>query len=419
MTEQDRIFRQSALDQLSSPEQLDQLMQVTTPKAWLALCGAGVLVVTALVWAIFGRVATQVSGRGILIRPGGVLVVSAHGEGTIKDILAQPGQAITAGQAIAELLQPELGLKLRQAELREARLVQDVQRLREELERERVAERDILHKQREAYTRILADETRQIAALKLRLEAEQRLKEAGIQTELQLLDAQVALADAEHASAMTRIRLDQLDIVWLQSEQRRQEARLEKEAQYQEAVNEAEWNRALHQLNVEVLSPYAGEVLEVVAKPGQRVAAHAPLVSLQATSTTLEARLYLSAAEGKQVHARMPVHLSPVSVKKEEHGLLLGTVTGVSSFPLTPGAMLNRLENPALVEEFSRGGAPIEVHVALEPGPGGRSGFQWTSADGPPDPLTSGTLCGGTITLARRRPISLVLPLWRQPEVGP
>ena len=37
------IFRKVALERLSSPEQLDQLMQVTSPKGWLALAGLGAL----------------------------------------------------------------------------------------------------------------------------------------------------------------------------------------------------------------------------------------------------------------------------------------------------------------------------------------------------------------------------------------
>ena len=388
-------------------------MQVTTPKGWLALSGALVLVLAAVVWAVFGKIATQVSGRGILIRPGGVLMVAAYGDGTIKDILVKPGQTISAGQVIAEVLQPELEIKLRQSELMQAHLREDLAQLKREQEREREAEEDIIQKQRDAYTRILADKTQEIAALKLREQAEQRLLEAGIETELQVLEARVALFNTEHEFALAKVHREQLDVAWLQSEQRRQQAWLGQQVRHQEAVNQAEWARALYGLHERVVSPYSGEVLEVIAKQGQRVGANTPVLSLQATSAVLEGRLYLSAAEGKLVRTNMQVRLSPVSVKKEEHGLLLGTVAGVSAFPASPQAMLSRLENPALVNEFSQGGAPIEVLVALEASPGSSSGFRWTSATGPPDPVTSGTLCSGTITLSRRRPISLVLPVWK------
>jgi HlyD family secretion protein len=418
MSEPDRMFRQAALDKLASPEQLDQLMQVTTPKGWLALSAVLVLLGTALVWSVFGSVATQVSGRGILIRPGGVFVISAHGDGMVKEILVQARAQVTNGQVVAEILQPELEIKLRQAELACLRLEDELAKLKRQQEREREAEADGLQKQRAAYTRIIADYTQEIGALNSRVEAEEKLKEAGIETDVQLLDARVASFNAEHDLALVRVQLEQLRVAELQSEQRRQQEWLTKQAQYQETTNQVEWTRALYELNTRVDSPYAGEVLEVVAKKGQRIAANAPVLSLQATSGLLQARLYLSAADGKRVRKDMGVQISPVSVKKEEYGLLVGKVTDVSPFPATPQAMLSQLENPALVNEFSQGGAPMEVEVALELAPNTRTGFRWTSAHGPSGPLTSGTLCGGTITLTQRRPISLVLPVWGQ-EVPP
>src|SRR5882724_8188165 len=50
---QDKLFRQTALEKLSSPEELDQLMQVTTPRGWFALAALIVLVVVAVVIGVF------------------------------------------------------------------------------------------------------------------------------------------------------------------------------------------------------------------------------------------------------------------------------------------------------------------------------------------------------------------------------
>ena len=56
------VFRKVALDRLSSPEQLDQLMEVTTPHGWLALAGAGLLLGVAVVWSTTGTLPERVSG---------------------------------------------------------------------------------------------------------------------------------------------------------------------------------------------------------------------------------------------------------------------------------------------------------------------------------------------------------------------
>jgi HlyD family secretion protein len=154
-------------------------------------------------------------------------------------------------------------------------------------------------------------------------------------------------------------------------------------------------------------------VLEIMVKEGQLISGSTPILSLQPAAGDLEARLYLSPADGKLVATNMPVDLSPVSVKKEEYGLLRGHVVSVSPFPVTPQGMLRILENQALVNEFSQGGAPIEVSVALDRGKGTNQ-YAWSSAKGADVVLTSGTLCDGTITIKREHPIDLVLPIARK-----
>jgi hypothetical protein len=97
------IFRQVALERLSSPEQLDQLMQVTTPKGWLALLAVGGLLVAALSWGIFGSIPTQVPGQGILLGSGGISTIFASSEGQIRRIHVKAGDMVRLGQLIARI----------------------------------------------------------------------------------------------------------------------------------------------------------------------------------------------------------------------------------------------------------------------------------------------------------------------------
>ena len=50
MSEQNPLFRKAALDKLASPERLDVLMHVTSPKGWAALMMMGVILSSAVVW---------------------------------------------------------------------------------------------------------------------------------------------------------------------------------------------------------------------------------------------------------------------------------------------------------------------------------------------------------------------------------
>jgi hypothetical protein len=59
---QDKLFRKAALEKLSSPEELDQLMQVTTPKGWVALVALIGFLGAAVMIGIFGVITISVEG---------------------------------------------------------------------------------------------------------------------------------------------------------------------------------------------------------------------------------------------------------------------------------------------------------------------------------------------------------------------
>ena len=61
------IFRKEALERLSSPEQLDQLMQIVTPRSWLPLAALGGLLACGLTWSFLGSIPVTTTGRGVLV----------------------------------------------------------------------------------------------------------------------------------------------------------------------------------------------------------------------------------------------------------------------------------------------------------------------------------------------------------------
>jgi hypothetical protein len=63
------LFRKEALDRLSSPERLDRLVPLVTAADWLLFVAVAAVVAGVLLWAVVGRVATTVTGEGILVRP--------------------------------------------------------------------------------------------------------------------------------------------------------------------------------------------------------------------------------------------------------------------------------------------------------------------------------------------------------------
>lgn len=266
------IFRQVALERLSSPEQLDQLMQVTTPRGWLALLALFGLIITVVAWSFSDSIPTQVLGQGILIRGEQVVRVTAPVSGLVRALPARPGDPVAAGQVLAQI-------------------------------------------------------------------------EAG-------------------DGALIAVR-----------------------------------------------SPMAGQIIEVGTTTGARVESGGAIMLLEDPARPLQAVIYMPAATGANVRPGMEVQLSPVNLKREEYGFIYGRVRSVTSFPVTPQAMLAVIGNEQLVGEFTQAGTPVELRIELVADPTTPSGFRWSSSQGPPFTLNSGIISQAAITLSEKQPISYILPV--------
>jgi hypothetical protein len=99
------IFRQTALERLSSPEQLDQLVRVTQPLGWLALLALSLVMLAAIVWGILGRIPVQVEGQGILLSSGGIHDIVSPASGQVTDLFGQTGDVVQAGLIVASIAQ--------------------------------------------------------------------------------------------------------------------------------------------------------------------------------------------------------------------------------------------------------------------------------------------------------------------------
>jgi hypothetical protein len=86
-TEPNPLFRQEALERLSSPERLDELMRVVNLKSWLPLGTIGALLGAGLIWSFVGRIPITTSGRGMLVQRDantGELVALLHFENSYR-----------------------------------------------------------------------------------------------------------------------------------------------------------------------------------------------------------------------------------------------------------------------------------------------------------------------------------------------
>lgn len=104
-----QIFRKKALERLASPEQLDQLMPLTRPCGWMALCGIAALLLLAILWSIVGTVETTVQGQGMLVRLGGVQQVRAPFAGAVSAVYVGIGETVGEGKQLVGLAPAQNG----------------------------------------------------------------------------------------------------------------------------------------------------------------------------------------------------------------------------------------------------------------------------------------------------------------------
>lgn len=374
----EKLFRKAAMEKLSSPEQLDVIMHVTSPMGWLALIGLACILVLAVVWSILGSIAIKVEGQGILIRGSQVLDVSSGSEGRLNAVLVKAGQNVEKGQVVARISLPELALR--------------IENTKEQLK--------MLSKQNvEIGARgnsIFAQYQSQIAGLREKVATQQQLVAKGLLTRSTLLRTKEELANIEQLIAQNRMT---------QSGQANRVEDLKRELKEYESKLAG---------SADIHSPYAGRVLEVMADPGNVVGAGSRILTLEPMDAPIESVVYIPAAEGKKVHPGMQVRISPSTVKAEEYGFIIGQVKSVSNFPVTPEGLRRVLRNEKLIETLMGKSAPIEVVAGLTPDKSTPSGYKWSSSSGPPNQIYSGTLCSASVVVENRRPVSYVLPIFKK-----
>lgn len=411
------VFRKVSLDRLSSPEQLDQLMQVTDPRGWIALAATGVILLTAIVWSVAGTVPETVSGSGMLMKTGGVFEVAPLSGGRVTDLSVGVGDTVHEGQAVARIAQPDLADKLQQARTALAELRAQQAELVKYGDHDLKLQTDYLAQQRTNLEQSIAAAEQSLRWTQDRLTSEQQLATKGLLTNATVLATRQQYEANRQRLSDSRGELTQIaaKLLALENQRRREVSDGAFKIQQQVAVA-ADVERQLDAAS-RVITPYTGRILEVMSGEGSLVAPGEPILNLDLTGNAvrrLEVVLFVASGEGKRIKPGMAIQVAPSTVRQEEFGLMLGRVTYVSDFPATAKGMQRILKNDRVVNELAGHDAPYEVHAELLVDPGTVSQYKWSSSKGPPIAIRSGTMATANIEVAARRPIEMVIPILKQ-----
>jgi HlyD family secretion protein len=407
------IFRQAALERLSSPERLDALMTVTTPRAWLGLIAGCVVIAGAVVWGFVGRTPDTIDGAGILHRRGGLFEVQSLGAGTITELTVKAGDLVTDGQVVAHIGQPELERNIAQSEAR----LGDVTGVGSEssgmIKGNRELEIKSAGDQLVRIEQAQKDAREQLAYLEDRLKAQDEAVRRGLINRDLYQTTNVEASRTRDAITGMDVQKTQLQAHIVELRNQASQGLFTLDRQIQTERHQLELLRLQHERTSTVRSPYNGRIVEMQVDAGNAVRAGQPLMALELQDQDLDCFVFVPLV-GKRITPGMPVRITPSGISWEEYGYLVGRVVSVSDAPLSPTAMNVYLRNDTLVQQFSAHGGAYLVNVAIEKDAGTSSGLKWTTHAGPPQHFGSGTLLTASVTIREQRPIALVIPALRR-----
>lgn len=353
------VFRKVSLERLSSPEELDQLITITSPRGWIALSGLIIILLASAFWGISGQIPVTVSGEGIITASEGVANIIHPVSGRVTDVSIRVGDYIKKGDIIARVENRELVEEINLIK-RDVKLAQDFS---------------------------INNFNNNTGELSLAL------------SELYELAMQINTVNRESAVYDENRIKKQIEL-------KRNAIISDLSYKLKLAVDKLEENSS-------IVSHVEGRVLEVNIKKGDIIEAGITAASIirdNSTVNSLEVVLYVSPDEGKKITAGMDVHIAPTIVKKEDYGYMLGKVISVSEYPVSVKSVEQTIGNQELADSFSKGNATIAVRVNLISDLSTVSGFKWSTSKGPDIKIDSGNICAGSIVIEKRRPIEMVLP---------
>ncbi len=468
------LFRKESIERLSSPERLDQLMQVVNPKSWLPLVALGSLVGAAIIWSIYGRIPITVEGRGVVVYPRKVVPLQAKSAGQLLALNVKVGDVVKKGDVLATVDQVDLR---KQLQLQRAKLTQleeqdrnanSLQVQRNGLDKKAslqqrqnlqyslktvqdltpvLREKGLVSIQRDRFNlqQRLQVMRGLLPTLKKRLENRQWLFKQGAVTDdtvlqarqeyvdnlakideaesqLKQLDVKEADAQRQYLQNLNSIKDFQAQLRELESkEATRSQQDLETSTTRKKEIQEVQREIAKleQQLgdNSQIISQYNGRILELIVTPGQVLNAGTRLATVDAEnpSNKLVGVTYFPVAEGKKIQSGMAIQITPQTVKRERFGGIVGTVTSISRFPITKEAAANEVGNPEVVEGLvsQKQEGLMQIFADLKTDSTTFSGYKWSSSTGPRLSISPGTTTVVRVKVEERAPITFVLPILR------
>lgn len=411
----DSLFRQVVVEKQANPSQLDTMLEIVSPHSWASLSAIALLLVTVLLWSLFGTVPIKVEGRGIVISSKGLFSIQSKVKGVVMHLHANSGEFVQAGTLIAELADQEKSLQKEDARIKLEKLEKDFTHLNEQVSKEDAAEKLATQKDLAAKEFTVAQLKIEIAKIEVDIEKRKKLLEEGL-----ISKSVVESTEEKYYSKKIELETTEATIANIRANMVKGYRTEELKAKEQELSKARDDYELLASTinEMKIYTPVTGRVLDWLVNKGDLVNPGTPLVWMELTEEDLETPKivlgYLPIEKGKKVAVGDRVEIDVSTVNVQEFGFITGHVHQISQYAVSKQNIANVIKNDGLAN-YLTGGNEVVIQVLITPdlNPNTISGFKWSSGDGPPIKITTGTICNLRTIVERVRPFYYVLPVWK------
>ncbi len=359
------------------------MLTIEQPKHWLILLTTLILLGFLIIWSIVGRIPTEAQGRSVSISSGGVLLVQSPSTGAITEILVQEGESVQKDMPLLKIANPKL-----------ESLITAIDATKFKIERLETEEALLSH------------------ALKIN----ESLFQKGLIAKMTIDHSKSALMQKQIQIEEAKSSLDNLFTDLELNSFTNDETFLEQRAILENPTQSVDFKEVEEALTT-VLSPSDGIALEVLVNTGELVNAKQSILWMEYPPKPDKPALFIGTLPAESMgHLKegLRVLIEPASVNPREYGAIIGKIEEIYPYPVSKQELMQSIGNTQIVE-FLLAKGPAKTQITISPNldPETPSGYEWTSGEGPPFEISSGTICKIRVIIDEQPPISYLIPIWR------
>jgi len=416
MAGEDLQFRARAVESASSPEAVNRVAPITSPRLWVLVGAAGCVLAAFVAWGLLGTVPLTVRGMGILIEGTMVVAAEAPVDGRIAEVRVKAGDTVAQGDVIAVVANP--ALEVQHVDARNA-----VQRLRDQdaamsaaEDRANAAAAAALELRERECARRIEQASATAAEFAKAIETKRDLVRQGLLAEADLLGSvntqlEIERALSEARNEQRKVASDRAEMAARVAQERQRRSNGIADAEAAERQCEARLAAERH-----VVAPRPGKVVQLQRSAGDLVRRGGTVaVVSDAGDGRLRCYSFFPLGEGKRVAAAMGARVEPSVADRERFGIIRASVRDVEPVVGTRESLLRIINSAEFAQDVERRyGGLVSAVIDLEQDASTPTGLRWTGGAGYPQPLSAGTVCEVDVIAEEVRPISLLLPWIKQ-----